>query len=89
MIYDISSLSDAVNQVDDTTYLVSVSLDSNEWEDEVGESYQRYISHCIATLEDIQKTVATLESTCNDLESIDVDYLIDSAESICSQIEGF
>ena len=77
----------AVKKLDSSTNKLSSSL-AGDWNDEVKESYRKYISQCKENIEKIRSTESKMKSECEKLSSIDVDALVDSAYAICYAIDG-
>ncbi len=88
MNYDIRLIISSEKKVVDSTNRLLIAI-NGDWNDSVKESYRRYISQSKEVLDKIRQRTVKLKSTCETVERIRVDAIILSAESICSQIEGF
>lgn len=85
---NIDPIVNAKKELDTSTEKLSFALD-DDWDDEVKESYLKFISHCREDLERIQFAVSKMKMECEKLSGIDVDAMISCAEDICSEIERF
>ena len=84
---NVEPIASAVKKLDSSTNKLSSSL-AGDWNDEVKESYRKYISQCKENMEKIRSTELKMKSECEKLSSIDVDALVDSAYAICYAIDG-
>lgn len=84
---NIEPIASAVKKLDSSTNKLSSSL-AGDWNDEVKESYRKYISQCKENTEKIRSIESKMKSECEKLSSIDVDALVTSAESTCFAIDG-
>lgn len=84
---NIEPIASAVKRLDSSTNKLSSSL-AGEWNDEVKESYRKYISQCKENMEKIRSTESKMKSECEKLSSIDVGVLVTSAESTFFAIDG-
>ena len=75
----------AAKKLDESTNKLTPSL-ASDWNDEVKESYRKYISHCKENVEKIRSVESKMKTECEKLSSIDVDAMISSAEATCSAI---
>lgn len=84
---NISELETAVNKLDQSTQTAKSSL-AGEWDDEVKNSYQTYLSQCLQEMTKIKKAMTNVKSTLSRLASFDVNKMISDAEAICYKIDG-
>ena len=84
---NIEPIASTVKRLDSSTNKLSSSL-AGDWNDEVKESYRKYISQCKENTEKIRSIESKMKSECEKLSSIDVDALVASAESTCFAIDG-
>ena len=84
---NIDPIMNATKPLDASTNALSSSL-SGDWDDEVKESYRKYIFQCKDVAEKITSAEARMKAECERLSSIDVDGLIASAEATCIAIDG-
>ena len=84
---NITPVTTEVKKLEAATNRLSPAL-ASDWNDEVKESYRKYISQCKDNMSRIQTAVAKFRSECDNLSRLDVDSLIASADSLCSAIEG-
>ena len=84
---NVEPIASALKKLDSSTNKLSSSL-AGEWNDEVKESYRKYISQCKENTEKIRSIESKMKSECEKLSSIDVDVLVDSAYAICYAIDG-
>ena len=84
---NIEPIASTVKRLDSSTNKLSSSL-AGDWNDEVKDSYRRYISQCKENMEKIRSTESKMKSEFEKLSSIDVDALVDSAYAICYAIDG-
>lgn len=84
---NVEPISSTVKKLDSSTNKLSSSL-AGDWNDEVKESYRKYISQCKENTEKIRNTESKMKAECEKLSRIDVDALIASAEATCFAIDG-
>lgn len=85
--YNIEPISTALPPVVEATEDINRAL-LCDWDDEVHESYEQYHRDCKTAVDELSSIVNTLNNECATLSSIDVDGMIESARSLCGQIEG-
>ena len=84
---NIDPIVNAVKKLDTSTNKLTSSL-AGDWDDEVKESYRKYISQCRENVEKIRSVESKMKTECEKLSSIDVDAMISSAEVTCSAIDS-
>lgn len=84
---NIDSIVNAVKKLDASTNRLTPSL-AGDWNDEVKESYRKYISQCRVNVEKIRSVESKMKTECEKLSSIDIDAMISSAEVTCSAIDS-
>ena len=77
----------AVKKIDASTNKLTSSL-AGDWNDEVKESYRKYISQCRENVEKIRSVESKMKTECEKLSSIDVDAMISFVEVTCSAIDS-
>ena len=85
--YNINPINNALQPVIEATEEINKAL-LCDWDDEVHESYEQYHRDCKTAVDELSSIVRTLNNECATLSSIDVDGMIESARSLCGQIEG-
>ncbi len=86
MNYNTDIITSSIKDLELATSELFNSL-SGEWDDEVKESYFRYISQCNEYINTIQNAYSKIRQSCEKMCNVNVDELIDSAESICLKID--
>ena len=79
MTFEIKSLLIAITKLKNLTEALRRSI-SREWQDEVKESYLKYISQCEDLLNSVKKVADGINERCSVLSRIDVDAIIYSAQ---------
>ena len=85
--YNINPINNALQPVIEATEEINKAL-LCDWDDEVHESYEQYHRDCKTAVDELSSIMDTLNNECVTLSSIDVDGMIESARSLCGQIEG-
>ena len=86
MDYSIEPIKTAVKKLNISTNRLTSSIEG-EWNDEVNESYRRYISQCKQNVEKIRHSESKLDAECAKLNAAKPKELIASAKSVCRAID--
>lgn len=84
---NIEPIASAVKKLYLSTNQLSSSI-VGDWNDEVKDSYRKYISQCNENINKIRDIELKMKLECENLSNIDVKSLVDSAESTCFAIDG-
>lgn len=84
---NIEAIESAANKVSVSTNRLSSTF-ASDWNDEVKESYRRYISQCNEKAEKIRSIISKMKSECSKISNANVDELVNDAEATCFAIDG-
>ena len=83
---NIESIKIAVKKLDVSTNRLPSSLEG-DWNDEVRDSYRRYISQCKQSMGKIRHSKSNMEAECEKINAIETSELVASAKSVSRAID--
>lgn len=84
---DVSAVESAVKKLESSTRNLESAIMS-DWDDAVKQSYKRYISQCKSEAEKARNVVSKMKSESNNLASVKLDSIINSADAVCKSIQS-
>ena len=84
---DVSAVASAAKNLDSATSNLASAI-MGDWDDEVKQSYKKYISQCKTHAEKVRNMVSKMKSEGNRLATVKVDEIISSAEAVCHSIQS-
>lgn len=88
MNFSLDSLKNGMGMLTDALEQLQSSFDC-EWDDEVHDSYETYISKCRTATQGIEGVLGALEKNCAELDSIQPDQIVQDAENVCTEVNAF
>lgn len=88
MDFSLDNLINRIEMLTDALDQLQSSFDS-EWDDEVHDSYEAYVSKCQTATQGIEGILGALEKNCTELNSIQPDQIVQDAESVCAEVNFF
>lgn len=88
MDFSIDNLRNSMETLTDALEQLQSSFDC-EWDDEVHDSFEAYISKCRTATQGIEGILGALEKNCAELNSIQPDQIVQGAEIVCAEVNSF
>ena len=88
MDYSLDNLTNSIEMLGDALDQLQSSFEC-EWDDEVHDSYEAYISKCRTAMQGIEGILDALEKNCAELNSIQPDQIVQDSEIVCAEVNSF
>lgn len=88
MDFSLDNLRNSMEMLTEALEQLQSSFDC-EWDDEVHDSYEVYISICRTATQGLEGIFCALEKNCAVLNSIQPDQVVQDAESVCAEVNSF